>query len=211
LHGRSIKQLVQLETSPKRRRRDFIINRTEKTGRLLWADVVDKGAGLDSAFSVALHDGRVFVVGSGGASCSFDPSSNCDWLIRTYDLETGALIWEKQVDRNHQDDQANVVLACGDRVVVAGLSGNNSAAQFYDWRVQVLAAKTGKLVWEDVLSTPDRYSNPVGLAVAGNRLFVTGPIYVSDGSQNGDFVVRAYQFGVEGDDCKMIANNATAR
>lgn len=179
------------------------------TGRLRWADVVDKGSGFDVARSIALHGGRAFVIGQGGAVCSFD---ECDWLIRTYNQETGALLWEKQVDRTHHDDQPNVVLACANRVVVAGGAGTDSDEPFSDWWVQVYTAERGTLVWENLLPTPATFAFPVGLAVTGNRLFVTGStLDLAGGTQNGDYIVRAYQFGSEEDDCKMVANNKGTR
>jgi hypothetical protein len=182
------------------------------TGVLLWTDVVDTGNGLDSANSIALNGGRAFVVGQGGPQCSFDTTSDCDWLIRTYDQDTGALLWEKRVDTNHQDDNANVVLACGDRVVVAGGAGTDTNAPYSDWLVQVLDAKNGALVWENLLPTPRTFAVPFGLAVADNRLFVTGATSdIAGGTQNGDFIVRAHRFGVEEDDCESVSNNAGFR
>jgi outer membrane protein assembly factor BamB len=183
------------------------------TGTLLWADLVNTGAGNDNAESVTLHDGQAFIAGSGGMACSAGLPSDCDWLLRAYDQATGALTWSMQVDGNHQqDDAANVILACGDRIAIAGNAGTDSAAPYADWRVQVRSADTGALVWDDVLSTPATYAFPVGLAVSGTRLFAAGStIDVAGGTQDGGYVVRAHDFGSGGTGCGAAANNSSAR
>jgi hypothetical protein len=168
-----------------------------KTGTLLWSDLVDRGGGADFANGVALDGGRAFAVGQGGAACSFGLPSNCDWLIRAYDQRTGVLLWERQVDREGGDaDQANVVLAHGDQIVVAGGAGSSPTEPLADWLVQVYGADTGALVWEDLLATPGKFAYPVGLAVAGSRLLVTGStLDLAGGTQDGDWVVRAHELG----------------
>jgi hypothetical protein len=175
------------------------------SGQLIWSDLLNSGNGIDTANSVVLNAGRAYVVGYGGSACAFDSSSNCDWLIRAYDENTGTVIWKKEVDPFHQDDTANVVLACNDRVVVAGTAGTDTNAPYGDWLVQVLDARSGSLIWQDLLPTPVTYANPVGLGVSGSRLFVTGSII--DNSQSGDYIVRAYEFGSLLDSCLPISNN----
>ena len=182
------------------------------TGGLLWADQLNTGGGVDNAESVTLHDGQAFVAGSGGAACSLGLPSDCDWLVRAYDEATGALMWSMQVDGNHQDDFANVILACGDRIAIAGSAGTDSAAPYADWRVQVRAANTGALLWDDVLSTPATYAFPVGLAISGTRLFATGStLDLAGGTQDGDDIVRAYDSGSGGTGCSAVANNSSSR
>jgi hypothetical protein len=178
------------------------------TGNLLWSHLYDSGSGLDSANSIALHHGRAFVVGQGGALCSFSASSDCNWLIRVYDQETGNLLWQEQVDVNHQDDGANVVLACGDQIVVSGSAGTDSNAPYADWLVQVRNANNGDLVWQNLLPTPLTFGQPYGLAVDQDRLFVTGSTSdLAGGTQNGDVIVRAHHFESKGEACEPVFNN----
>jgi outer membrane protein assembly factor BamB len=163
-----------------------------KTGSLLWHDLVDKGGGFDMAASVALSGGHAFVAGIGGAACRAFVVSDCDWLIRAYDQSTGALLWERQVDRAGGDDQALFVAAHGDRVLVAGVTSPAFGALEADWLVQVYGAATGALVWEDVVPAPaGGFAFANHLAVSGSRAFVTGVIV--DGSGNQDWVVRAHK------------------
>lgn len=178
------------------------------TGNLMWSHLYDSGSGLDSAGSIALHHGRAFVVGQGGALCSFNANSDCNWLIRTYDQDTGTLLWQKQVDVNHQDDGANVVLACGDQIVVSGSAGTDSNAPYADWLVQVRSAKNGDLIWQNLLPTPLTFGQPYGLAVDQDRLFVTGSTSdLAGGTQNGDVIVRAHHFESQGETCEPVFNN----
>jgi hypothetical protein len=182
------------------------------TGALRWSDLLDTGSGLDTATSIALDHGRAYVVGEGGAACSFDLTSDCDWLIRTYDQDTGALLWQKEVDFGHQDDQPNVVLACADHVAVAGLAGTDTLAPYGDWLVQVYNTRNGALRWQDRLPTPGTFAFPVALAAAGNRLFVSGStLDLAGGTQVGDYIVRSYQLGNDDDECSAISNRATGR
>lgn len=175
------------------------------TGSLIWNDLVNTGDGLDYALNIALASGNAYVVGLGGAACSFSPTSNCDWLIRAYDENAGTLLWSKQVDGNGFDDGARVVLACGDSLVVAGFVGTDEQDQYGDWLVQVLNASDGSLSWQDYLPTPGTFAIPTGLAVSENQLFETGS--TSDSANNGDYIVRALQFGSNGQSCMAISNN----
>ncbi len=163
-----------------------------KTGALLWHDLVDTRGGADAAFSVALNGGRAFVAGTGGAACSAFVASNCDWLIRAYDQETGAVLWEKQVDRAGGDDQTKFVVAHGDRVLVAGTAAPAFGAAEADWWVQVYTAATGALVREDLVPAPaGGFAFPNHLAVSGSRAFVTG--FTIDSSGNQDWLARAHE------------------
>jgi len=129
--------------------------------------------------------------------------------LRTYDEASGALVWSVQIDSHHQDDTANVVLACGDHVAVAGSAGTDTAAPYANWRVQVRDSGDGALLWDDELATPDTYAFPVGLAFSGSRLFATGStLDLAGGTQDGDYIVRAY---ASGSGCAAAENNASAR
>jgi hypothetical protein len=175
------------------------------TGSLIWNDLVnDTGDGL--ALNAALANGNAYVVGLGGAACNFFTlTSNCDGLIRAYDENAGTLLWSKQVDGNGFDDGAKIVLACGDSLAVAGYVGTDDQGDA-DWLIQVLNASDGSLSWQDYLPTPGTLAVPAGLAVSGNQLFETGS--TSDSANNGDYIVRALQFGSNGQSCNAVSNNA---
>ncbi len=58
------------------------------TGEVLWTDTYDNGGGWNEAYDVAIQGGRVMAVGTGRTADGSD-----EFLVRTYDIVTGALIW----------------------------------------------------------------------------------------------------------------------
>jgi len=99
-------------------KQDFLVQAFDaETGTLLWQDQVDKGGDFDAAYGIALQGGRVFVQGSGEPRCLFDdsPPSDCDVLIRSYDAQTGALLWEREGGRAGGGGAQGVGLPTGPR------------------------------------------------------------------------------------------------
>ena len=168
-----------------------------ETGVLLWSDLLDSGAGSDVAFGVALDENGVFVAGSGGAACSSTNASNCNWLIRAYDLKNGKLRWAKEFDHAGGDDQPTAVIAVGDRVFVAGIAERGFGVGTFDWIVHAYSASRGSRVWEDVIKVPVGEGHPLGISASGNRVFVNG--WIDDGTGNGDWLIRAHDFNEHSD------------
>lgn len=161
-----------------------------ETGVLLWSDLLDSGGGSDVAFGVAVNEHGAFVAGSGGASCSTSAASNCNWLVRAYDLDGGTLRWAREVDRSGGDDQPTAIVVADERVIVAGIGETGFALGTFDWIVRAYSAKTGALVWENVVPSPAGEAHPLGMSVRGRRLFVNG--WIVDGAGGGDWLVRAH-------------------
>jgi hypothetical protein len=128
------------------------------TGALLWQDAVDKGGDTDFLYELHASDGLVFAVGVGGPHCLFAPSppSNCDALLRAYDVKTGTLVWERELDLAgaSEDDLSEVVTAADGVVYVfsqqAPLSELAGCCLVGRWRVQAFEAARGRLLWESV-------------------------------------------------------------
>ncbi len=168
-----------------------------ETGVLLWSDSLDSGGGSDVAFGVAISDHGVFVAGSGGSECSSFVASNCNWLVRAYDLESGRLRWKKEFDRSGGDDQPTAIIATSDRVVVAGIGETGFDQGSYDWILRAYSAQTGDLVWEDIIKVVQGEGHPLSLSAHGGRLFVGGWVFDAVGS--GDALVRAHDLKGRGD------------
>jgi outer membrane protein assembly factor BamB len=64
-----------------------------RTGSVLWEDRHDVAGGEDVAFAVVAHGGQVFVAGQVTTA-----AGSTDFFVRGYDLRTGSLAWEDQVD-----------------------------------------------------------------------------------------------------------------
>ena len=150
------------------------------------------------AIGVAEHDGRVFVSGRAqplGAAHS-------DWFVRAYDASSGTVLWEDYAP-DRIGGQAGLIAVEGNRVIAVGsVVTRTTTPPFsnHDWRIRVYDAKTGALLWQDIVdkggfSFPeaafdvtvlDGRAFVVGSGGAGCSLNVTAP-------DNCDFIVRAYK------------------
>jgi glucose dehydrogenase len=175
---------------------DWLIQAYEaETGAALWQDRFGVGTG-NRAISVAEGDGRVFVGGK-----ARPPSGRLSWLVRAYDAASGNVLWEDYPVPS-AFAQATRIAVEGNRVIAVGLvSTSTPTPPFFnrDWLVRVYNAKTGKLLWQDLVDKGG-FGFPEGasdVTVRKGRAFVAG----SGGSgcgpsvaapDNCDFIVRAY-------------------
>jgi outer membrane protein assembly factor BamB len=67
-----------------------------KTGALLWEDLFDGPSENDRAEQVAIAGKAVLVAGR--SQRLVDPESGNDWVVRAYDVQTGALLWSDAYD-----------------------------------------------------------------------------------------------------------------
>jgi hypothetical protein len=97
---------------------DFSVRAYEVAdGTLLWEDHFDVAGGDDKAFGVAVAGKQVIVVGH-----SQDAAGNFDWLVRTYKVADGVLLWQDQFDRDGKNAEALAVTVLGKAVFVGGLT-----------------------------------------------------------------------------------------
>ena len=120
-------------------------NSTRSPGSLLWEDRVDQSL-FEQAFSSAAGKGRLFVTGFVSAG-----NFQRDFILRAYDLSTGALLWSDRVDGDRGgDDFAVAVVTDGDTVWAAGNITPIVGQPVRDWLVRAYDAATGALIWQDV-------------------------------------------------------------
>jgi hypothetical protein len=132
----------------------------------------------------------VFVVGR---------NDNADWLVRAYHPRTGTLLWEQTyhlADAALPDvfDAAFQVATDGRRLVVAGYGSHGPdvvSRESRDWVVNTYDAKTGELLWSDVLDLAGRLDEAVGgVTFHRGQIFAYGVVTgVAGGS---DLLIRAY-------------------
>jgi hypothetical protein len=80
---------------------DFLVRAYDAVkGSLLWERLVDKGANdVASAIAVNTSTGKVFAVGFGATTpVTFDDPRTRRYLVRAYNMNTGALAWEHFAD-----------------------------------------------------------------------------------------------------------------
>lgn len=113
-----------------------------RTGGILWQRFFDLAGGFDLAGPIDAKDGRVVAAGRGQVNSVFPTNvfsgPYMDWLVRTYDARTGALLWKDQFDYASGHDRVAWVAIQGRRVVAVGRSANNSTGdpQSEDWLVR---------------------------------------------------------------------------
>ena len=163
---------------------DFLVRAyNAKTGSLRWEDEFDEAGGTDSASAIILKGNRVFA--AGGVT---NAAGNTDILVRAYNAETGALLWEDQYDKAGGSDRTLDITVMGNRVFLAGRVTN--AAGNNDYLVRAYNSESGALLWEDQLDKAGGSDVAIGVTVKGNRVFVAG--LGTNSAGNEDFLVRAY-------------------
>jgi glucose dehydrogenase len=181
------------------------------SGALLWEDVVDKGGpGFpEGPYSVAVLGDLAFVAGSGGPGCNFffTFSPDCDFVVRAYELESGRVLWEDQLNRG-DFDQAISVTAHDGRAFVVGQGGSGCTEQVNncDILIRVYKATSGQVLWEDQVDSLGTEDAAVAVAVAGGKVFAAGYFYEPD-DLHPDVLIRAYDAGVGDGDGRHIPPN----
>lgn len=170
-----------------------------QNGAPVWEDRVDNGGVFDAAYGIAVQGRQVFVQGFGGPKClgTTSPPSDCAILLRSYDAQTGALLWDAKTGTVGVDDQITTQTLHAQGGTLFGAWGVNAptTGPQGDWLVQAFDASTGRLRWEDLVDTggglrPLGAEIPLAVAMFGGRLFVAGRLV--DATDNWNFVVRAY-------------------
>src|SRR5256885_334757 len=96
--------------------------------------------------------------------------------------KAGVILWQREINRATDSDQANALAAEGDHVYVA-VAGPAYLVQAYD-------GENGGLLWQDQpFDVPDFTSFANAIAAADGRVYVAGRL---QGAQAFDILVRAY-------------------
>jgi outer membrane protein assembly factor BamB len=145
-----------------------------------WADSLTQGIAAIDAATGSLQwqvDPGVYArtIASNGGHLLAGASGS----VRAFNARTGSLLWERVDDMDQQALQVR-----GNRVLVAGTGRG--------FRVQVLDAAGGDLVWEDIFTTP-KTGVALSLESHGRVLFVGGwRGFVSPPYSSTEYFLRAY-------------------
>ena len=172
----------------------FIRAYSLKKGKLLWEKRVHRAAWTERAFSLKVHDGRVFVAGNVASA-----SRREEFALLVFDARTGSPLWESEVAGvpnpfNYAFARAGAVTTQDERVFVAG-SMTSTAPSGISLLVRAHDARTGLLLWQDEVPDAELNLNPTtwgALATFGNLLFVAGGVSTPNPQFGQDFMVRAY-------------------
>lgn len=164
---------------------DFLVRAYDAaTGTLLWEDQLDLAELHDEARGIAVDQGRVFVAGIATGA-----DKNTDFLVRTYEAATGALLWQDQFDPAGRDDEANTLTVAGERVFVVGRAGKEVGNS--DWLVRTYDTTTGALLWQEQFDLARDGEKASAVVIDRGSVFVAGEGTNAAGDQ--DFLVRAYE------------------
>jgi len=155
------------------------------TGALLWKDSYDPDGGYDSADTVAVGDGMLFVGGGGTRPGRLDGH-----IVRAYDPATGALIWETRRE-SRTDGMAVKDLAVGSGTVYS--VGSGVKKRFPDYLVRAYSSATGALQWEDRFDLERRSDSAEAVAFARGRVISAGTGTRRPPERNFNMLVRTYR------------------
>jgi outer membrane protein assembly factor BamB len=156
------------------------------TGAVVWEDTLDGATGR----AVSVAGRHVFVAGV--IPSDLGPDEGSDFLIRAYDADAGARIWQDQF--HGAGNRTNLALAvdaggAGDRLRVFTAGFVTSAEHNTDFIVQAYDGPSGALLWSDSFDTDGGLDQAVAVAAGQKRAYAAGFVR---GEANGDFFVRAY-------------------
>jgi glucose dehydrogenase len=158
------------------------------TGQLIWQDQDDRGQGNDLAYGVVATRDAAFGVGA-----VRDPD-DADWLVRAYEPDTGAVLWQDQFDKAGNNDFALDAAVEGGRLFVGGITLNPTVdPRFpfnFNWHVRAYEATTGALLWQQETDLAGGNDQSLRLAAGHERVVAVGNVQTTAGHL--DFHVRAY-------------------
>jgi hypothetical protein len=163
-----------------------------RTRQLVWGDVIPDTDHDGYALKIAAHGDRVVAVGS----------VNDDWMVRSYDANSGAVRWSQTYSLLDQSiagvyDSPVQMAMDDDTVVVAGYGSSKLIVdEAYpkasrDWVVRAYDAQTGRLLWSDHSGSPtDTDEANGGVVLIDGRAYVLG--FLADATGEPHTLLRAY-------------------
>ena len=155
------------------------------SGAVLWTDTYDPTAGFESAGSILFDGGTVFVGGSGTRPRRLDKH-----ILRAYDADSGALIWESR-QQSQTEGQGIVGLAAGRGHVCS--VGSGIRKRNLDYLVRCHRSRDGDLRWEDRFDLERNSDRALVIARSRGRIVTAGVGTREPPVRNGNLLVRTYE------------------
>ena len=153
-----------------------------RTEGIVWQDILDLAGDGDGTIAMAVDDGRLVAAG-----LARNAAGDFEFVVRAYDKQTGALLWEdRAVTKPAARRVVTGLVIEGQRVVMSGIgfeaTFSTASSQAI---VRAYVATTGALAWEDSWSgVADK------LAMKDTRVIVGGSLVDTAGIQHS--LVRVY-------------------
>jgi outer membrane protein assembly factor BamB len=107
--------------------RDWLIRAYDaRNGDLLWQDRFDLGQGIDMGHAITTQGNLVSAAGIVQTM-----AGDINWFVRTYDIRTGLLHWQDQIELNGESSGPNSIAANGNQVYACGTIGNDWLVRTY--------------------------------------------------------------------------------
>ena len=156
-----------------------------RTGDLQWNRRVLDSENIEVRnAALTVRGNRVFVGGS-----AFAPSGDLAFMVRSFDLETGADVWDATIPLGGFEETAFDLAADGQRLFAVGEAGPGSIANG-DAVIFAFDASSGGLLWSDQLDRAGGDDFYHAVAVAGDQVIVCGAVTNAAGDY--DLFVRSY-------------------
>jgi outer membrane protein assembly factor BamB len=151
-------------------------------GQRVWRDRLDENGHQEEAWKVAVLGDRVFAVGP----ASVGGTTSNHFLLRTYNAQTGALLWQDQIPLYAA---FNTDIVTDGSLVFVALESSDANIN-YSSQIRVYNTQTGALVWQDTFITTGSSSSGIAVAVHNGQLFALAGRFASN---NDPFLeLRAY-------------------
>jgi len=175
-----------------------------RAGTFLWQDFYTL-AGIEdsSSAAISISGGRVYAVGSSTSGINPNTGVTADFLVRAYDGDTGALLWQ---DNFHGAGfRTNVALAVDSEELAASPHRHVRAKAVYvggfatsaphdtQFVVRAYESETGVLLWKDEISRSGQNA-ALEVVIENDRVYAAGRMTdITD--TTGNLFIRAYDAG----------------
>jgi PQQ-like domain len=150
----------------------FVEAVSRRTGDVQWADQAFLSSNTVEPLFLAKHQTRVFIVGTRRLPGHVDT----EFLVRAYDVPTGALLWENawMASPGALDADHPTGIVAGPTAVAVFGYGNNANRSGLAFVVRAFDQTSGTVLWEDRFGADATEAIPWAGAINRNRLFLAG-------------------------------------
>jgi hypothetical protein len=152
------------------------------TGRLIWDNEYKPTGAVGSAANALAVQGDM--VYAGGVVTTGPNFGQSDYLVRAYNLLTGAEVWQDRSPAGGYYDLITSIAVQGKRVVAVG-------GRLFNFLVTGYDAQNGTIAWQNAFDSGYGFDEAKSVVISNSRVFVAGEAS-TPGPDNRDSLLRAY-------------------